>query len=176
MKRQEKQEKIQELLDKIKNNSGIILTEYKGLNVDEISDLRSKLYPLNYEYRVVKNTLIKRALGSAGLEEFSQMFKGANAIAIGVGDPVSSSKVIVEFLKEHSKLKLKGGLLNNKILNSEQIKFLATLPSREVLLGQVASTLKSPIVNLVFVLKQIMGSLVYVLEAIKKQKEASNKI
>ncbi len=170
MGRKEKELAVQELSEKIKNNNGIILTEYHGLTVAEVSELRAKLRPHRCEYKVVKNTLTKKALKDAGLEEFNSYFVGPTAIAIENGDPVSAAKVLVDFSKDHAKLKLKAGFLGKKVLSVEEVKSLASLPSREVLIAKALGAMQSPITGLVNVLQGTIRNLVYVLEAIRKQK------
>ncbi|MCB4792220.1 MAG: 50S ribosomal protein L10 [Elusimicrobia bacterium] len=171
MARKEKEILVKDLGEKFKNNNGIVLTEYQGLNVLEINELRNKLRPAKCDYKVVKNTLTKKALKDLGLEEFSNLFIGPTAIAIERGDPVEATKVLVNFSKDHKNLKLKAGMLGNKILTPEQIKSLANLPSRLALLAQVIGTIQSPISGLVNALNGVILNLVNVLDQIKKQKE-----
>ena len=172
MSRKEKELIVDDLSDKIKSTKGIVLTDYQGLTVAEISELRAKLRPLKCEYKVVKNTLSKLALKKAGITEFEKHLKGPTAVAIEKGDPVSISKVLVDFSKEHNKLKLKAGLLGGKILSIDDIKALAILPSREVLIAKLLGTMNAPITSFVRVLNAVPSSLVYVLEAIRKQKDS----
>jgi large subunit ribosomal protein L10 len=125
---------------------------------------------LKCEYKVVKNTLSKIALKEAGLEEFAKHFEGPTAIAFENGDTVGPAKVLIDYSKEHAKLKVKAGLLGTKILSFNEIKSLASLPSREVLIGKMLGTLKAPMYNLVNVLQAVPRNMVYVLEAIRKQR------
>jgi large subunit ribosomal protein L10 len=173
MPRKEKELIVDDLSDKIKNTNGVVLTDYQGLTVAEISELRAKLRPLKCEYKVIKNTLSRLALKKAGISDFEKYFKGPTAVAIEKGDPVSVSKVLIDFSKEHSKLKLKAGLLGSKVLTLEDIRSLASLPSREALIAKLLGTMNAPITNFVGVLAAVPRSLVYVLEAIRKQKEAT---
>lgn len=172
MPNKEKETLVQDLTEKIKKNSGLVLTEYQGLTVAEISELRAKLRPVKCEYKVIKNTLSKLALKNAGIESFAAHFTGPTAVAIENGDPVSTAKVLLDFSKEHSKLKLKAGLLGDKLLSSEDLKALANLPSREVLLAKLLGTMQAPITGLVSVLSETTRNFVYVLEAIRKKQEA----
>lgn len=171
MATKEKELTVQMLSGKFKSNSCVLLTEYRGLTVAEISELRAKLRPAKCEYKVVKNTLTKRALKDLKLESFSDFFDGPTAVAIDQGDPVQAAKILVDFAKEHTKLKLKAGLLGDKVLTEKDIKSLASLPSREVLIGTLVWLMKSPVQNLVYVINGNTQKLVYVLDAIKKQKE-----
>lgn len=171
MPKKEKVEIVESLTEKIKENNGMILTEYQGLTVAEISDLRAKLRPLKCEYKVIKNTLTRRAMESAGLSEFSKYLEGPTAIAIENGDPVGAAKVLLDFSKEHAKLKLKAGMLGKKILSQQEVRALASLPSREVLIAKTVGALKAPLYGLVNVLQGTIRNFVYTLEAINKQKQ-----
>jgi large subunit ribosomal protein L10 len=102
MPNKEKETLVQDLTEKIKKNNGMVLTEYQGLTVAEISELRAKLRPVKCEYKVIKNTLSKIALKNAGLESFAKYFSGPTAVAIENGDPVSAAKVLIDFSKEHN--------------------------------------------------------------------------
>jgi len=166
-----KEAAVQTLSDKIKSNSSVLLTEYHGLTVAEITELRSKLRPAKCEYKVVKNTLSKKALKGLKLDSFGDLFTGPSALALNQGDPVLAAKILVDFSKEHAKLKLKAGLLGTKLLSEKEVRALASLPPRDVLLGQLLRTLNGPIQNFVNVLQANPRGLVTVLDAIRKQKE-----
>jgi large subunit ribosomal protein L10 len=170
MAKKEKEALVEELTAKLKENSGVVLTEYQGMTVAEISELRAKLRPLKCEYAVVKNTLSKIALKNAGLESFAGLFTGPTAIAIEKGDPVAPAKVILDFTKDHAKLKIKAGLLGKKVLSPAEVKALAALPTKEVLIGKLLGVLQSPMYGFVNVLQGNIRSLAYVLEAIKNQR------
>lgn len=172
MVKKEKEIKVEELTDKIKKNSGLVLTEYQGLTVAEISELRSQLRNIKCEYTVVKNTLSRIALKNAGLEDFAKYFEGPTAIAIENGDPVAPAKVLVNFAKTHTKLKIKAGVIENKVITLNDIKVLSELPSKEVLIAKLLGTLQAPITGLVNVLAANLRSIVNVLDAIKKQKDS----
>ena len=173
MPRKEKEVIVSDLSDSLKSMSGVVVTDYQGLTVAEISELRAKLRPLKCDFKVLKNTLCRLALKDAGIEGFEEHFKGPTALAIEKGDPVSVSKVLTDFSKDHAKLKIKAGLLGKKLLTPSEIKSLAGLPSREALIGQLLGTMNAPITSFVRVLNAVPSSLVYALEAIRKQKEAA---
>jgi large subunit ribosomal protein L10 len=170
MATKEKEMLVGELTEKLKNNQGVVLTEYQGLTVAEISELRAKLRAQKCEYKVIKNTLSKIALKNAGFEEFSKMFEGPTAVAIQNGDPVTSAKVLVDFSKDHAKLKIMAGLLGNKILAAAEVKALAALPSRNVLIAKMLGSMNAPITGLVNVMQANIRNIVYVLDAVRKQK------
>ncbi len=171
MVNKEKEILVQGLTEKIKKNNGMVLTQYQGLTVAEISELRSQLRNLKCEYTVVKNTLGKIAAKNAGLEQFSEYFDGPTAIAIENGDIAAPARVIVNFAKSHSKLKITAGVLEKKIISEKDIKALAELPSKEVLLSVLLGTMKAPITNFVNVLQANIRNIVNVLDAIRKQKK-----
>ncbi|MGA2089873.1 MAG: 50S ribosomal protein L10 [Endomicrobiales bacterium] len=168
MPKPEKEQLVQELTEKMKHNNGVIVTQYQGMTVAELSELRAKLRAHKCEYTVVKNTLGSIALKNAGLESFAQFFEGPTAIAIENGDPVAPAKVILDFTKEHAKLKIKAGLMGTKMLSSDDVKALAALPSREVLLSRMLGSLQSPISGFVNVLQGTIRKFVYVLDAVQK--------
>lgn len=169
MPKPQKEQLVKELSEKMRNNTGVIVTQYQGMTVAELSELRAKLRTHKCEYTVVKNTLGSIALKNAGLESFAQYFEGPTAVAIENGDPVSSAKVILDFAKEHTKLHIKAGLLGGKVLLAGDIKALAALPSREVLLAKMLGAMQSPIAGLAHVLQGTIRNFVYVLAAIEKQ-------
>jgi len=173
MPRKEKELIVSSLSDTMKTMSGVVVTDYQGLTVAEISELRAKLRPLKCEFKVLKNTLSRIALKDAGIEGFEKHFNGPTALAIEKGDVVSVSKVLIDFSKDHAKLKLKAGLLGKKVLTPADIKSLAGLPSKEVLVAKLLGTMNAPVTNFVRVLNAVPNSLVYVLEAVRKQKEAA---
>ena len=149
----------------------LIVTEYKGLNVEEISELRSNLRKAGYSYQVIKNRLMKLAFSKSELEGIRELFRGPVAIAYGDGELTSVAKVIKDFCKEHGNLKVTGGLIGGEIVNDDQIKSIANLPPREVILAQLGQTMLGPITGLVNVLQGTIRQFVYVLEAIRKKEE-----
>jgi len=172
MARKEKEQIVDQLTAKLKSNNGVVLTEYQGLTVAEIIELRNKLRPYKCEYRVVKNTLTKRALKEVGLEDFSKYFSGPTALAIEQGDPVETAKILFDFSKDHKKFKLKSGLMGKKVLSVNDLQRLSELPPRNVLLAQLLGTMNSPLTGLMTVLQGNTRKLMNVLAAIEKQKEA----
>jgi len=167
-------ETVKALEEKFKNTPNLMLTTYRGLSTPELNTLREKLAPLNSEYSVVKNTLTSIALKNIGLEEFAKYFTGPTALAFQKGDPAALSKTLVEFAKTNEKLKIVAGYLDGKILTDKQIKILATLPSREVLITKIAILLNSPLQKLAVVLNAPLQKLAGVLKALEiaKAKES----
>lgn len=171
MPRPEKVAVVQELADKMTRGQGIVLTDFRGLTVKEMTELRAQLRKAGVEFRVVKNTLTLLAARQAQIEGLEPVLEGPTAIAVSYDDPVAPAKLLSEFAKKHEALQIKGGILNGRAISVDEVKALASLPSREELIAKVLGGLKSPITGLVYVLHGTLASLVYALEAIRKQKE-----
>ncbi len=167
----EKKEIVSKLHERFSKSGVVILTEYKGLNVAKMSDLRQKLRQSGADYQVSKNSLLARASENTGVECIKDYFKGPSAVAIGYQDPVSAAKVITEFAKENEKLVIRAGALNGKILTPDAIKALSSLPSREALLSQLLSVMNGVPTAFVRVLSGVPVKLLNALNAIKEQKE-----
>jgi len=168
-----KQQITEDLHDRFARSAIIVVTDYNGLDVASINDLRRKLREANIEYQVVKNTLLVRAAEDTEAALIKDYFKGPSAVAISYEDPVAPAKVLTQFAKDNNKLEIKVGVLNGKVLDAQSIKALASLPSREVLLAQLLSTLNAVPTSFVRVLAEVPRSLLNVLTAIKDQKEAA---
>jgi large subunit ribosomal protein L10 len=165
------QEAVKNLAGKFKNMKGMILTEYHGLTVEEISELRSKLRSFDSEYVVVKNTLSERALKEAGIDA-GKNFSGSTALVIENGDLVSPAKAIMDFAKTHVKLKIRAGYLEGKFVNAAVIEQLSSLPSKEVLIAKMLGSMNAPITGFVNVLAANIRGIVTVLDAIAKKQAA----
>jgi large subunit ribosomal protein L10 len=173
LKLEAKQQIAEDLHDKFAKSAITVLTDYKGLDVAAINDLRRKLRESNIEYQVVKNTLLVRAAEETEVALIKDHFKGPSAVAISYDDPVAPAKVLTQFAKDNGKLEIKVGVLNGKVLDAQAIKALALLPSREVMLAKFLGTLNAVPTSFVRVLAEIPRSLLNVLTAIKDQKEAA---
>jgi len=173
LKLEAKQQIAEDLHDKFAKSAITVLTDYKGLDVAAINDLRRKLRESNIEYRVVKNTLLVRASEETEVALIKDHFKGPSAVAISYDDPVAPAKVLTQFAKDNGKLEIKVGVLNGKVLDAQAIMALALLPSREVMLAKFLGTLNAVPTSFVRVLAEIPRSLLNVLTAIKDQKEAA---
>jgi len=168
-----KQKITEDLHDRFARSAIIVVTDYKGLDVESMNDLRRKLRESNIEYQVVKNTLLVRAAEDTEVALIKDYFKGPSAVAISYDDPVAPAKVLTQFAKDNGKLEIKVGVLNGKVLDAQAIKALAILPSREVMLAHFLSALNAVPTSFVRALAEIPRSLVNVLTAIKDQKEAA---
>lgn len=170
MARPEKEAVVNEVVESLNSAKSVVVTDYKGLDVASVTELRKQLREAGVEYKVVKNTLARIAAKKAECEELNELFVGPTAIAFGIEDAVSPAKVLVDFAKEHDELEIKGGALNGELISLDKVKSLAEIPPREVLLAQVLAGMKSPISGLVNVLQGNLRGLVQVLNQIKEQK------
>ncbi len=170
MARPEKEAAVSEIQEKLQKSKAVVLADYRGLNVQEVTELRKKLREAGVEYKVAKNTLTSRAAKAVNIEGLDEYLSGPTALAFGYGDAVTPAKILSTFAKDHKKLEIKGGVLEGKVIDFRMVKTLADLPSREALLGQVAGLMQAPMRGLVTVLSGPARNLVYALEAIRKQK------
>jgi len=173
LKLDEKQKITEGLHTRFSKSAIVILTDYKGLDVAAISQLRRELRKENVEYQVVKNTLLIRAAEETDVAVIKDHFKGPSAVALSYDDPVAPAKVLTKFAADNAKLEIKIGVMNGKVLDFSEIKALAMLPSREVLLSQLLSVLNGVPTSFVRVLAEVPRSFLNVLTAIKDQKEAA---
>lgn len=169
---EEKQKIVKELEQKLRNATLVVFTDYRGINVEEMTALREKLRVPGVEYRVVKNTLTEFALQNTGYAEVIEKLEGPNAVVFSQDDPVGPAKTLYEFIKQYKKLEVKVGIVEGQVVSAEKIKNLADLPPREVLLAQVVGTMQAPITSLVYVLNANLTGLARVLDAIREQKAA----
>lgn len=172
----ESREKKTQIIDKLQEtfskSSISILTDYRGLTTSEMTNLRRRLQESGSEYKVVKNTLARFAAERAGKGSLVSPFEGPIAIAFGFGDITTPVKVLTGYMRESaSSLSIKGGFLGDRLLTSEEVITLSTLPSREVLLARVLGQMKSPIAGLLSCLVSPIRGVMAVLQARIKQLE-----
>jgi large subunit ribosomal protein L10 len=168
-----KQESVAELTEKFSRARAAVVTDYRGLTVAELETLRGKLREAGVDYLVVKNTLARKAAAAAGIEDFSPVLVGPVGLAIGYDDPITAARIVHDFFKETKKLPTVAGFVEQRLLNADEMKTLATLPSREVLLGQIAGTLMSPLNSLAAHLNSPMQDLAATLDAYAKSLPAA---
>jgi large subunit ribosomal protein L10 len=173
VKLKSKKEIVTKLADRFAQAKLVVLTDYKGLNVAAMNELRAKLKEAGVEYQVVKNTLLRRAAEGTAVAEISDSFIGPSAIALSLEDPVAPAKVLVDFSKANEKLEIKIGVMEGKILDAGAIKALSSLPSQEVLLAKLLSVMIAVPTGMVTVLNEIPAKFVRALAAIRDQKEAA---
>jgi large subunit ribosomal protein L10 len=172
LKKENKKLIAENLKERFSKSKVVIVTDYKGLDVMAINALRRKLREADIDYQVAKNTLLIRASEGTDVAVIKDYFVGPSAIAISYDDPVAPAKVLTDFAKENKKLEIKAGVIGEKMLDVADIKSLAALPSRDVLLGQVLSAMNGVSTAFVRVLNGVTGNFLNVLTAIKDQKEA----
>jgi large subunit ribosomal protein L10 len=173
LKREDKKKIAAAIHDCFEKSKVVILTDYKGLDVSAMNDLRRKLRAADVEYKVVKNTLIARAADGTDAELIKEHFKGPSALALSYEDPVAPAQVLVDFAKNNKVFEIKIGVMDGKVIDANEIRALSTLPSREVLLGQVLSAMNGVPTSLVRALNNVTVNLLNVLQAIGDQKEAA---
>ena len=173
MNLEEKKRITQDLNERFSKAAVVIVTDYKGLDVDAINDLRRKLRKEEVEYQVVKNSLLVRASEETDVALIKETFKGPSAVALSYSDPIAPAKVLTAFAKDHDVFEIKVGVMDGKILDANKIKALAALPSREVLLGTFVSVLNNVPTGFVRTIAEIPRRLLNVLQAVKDQKEAA---
>jgi large subunit ribosomal protein L10 len=171
--RTEKEKIVADLHDNFKKSKVVILTDYKGLDVSAISKLRRKLREVDVEYKVVKNTLITIASEDTDAALIKDYFKGPSALALSYDDPVAPAKVLVDFAKENDKLEIQVGVMEGRVISLNEIKALSSLPSREILLGQLLSAMNGVATAFVRVLNGMPVKLLNVMQAIRDQKESA---
>lgn len=176
--RPEKETAVAELREKLGRAKSVVLVNNKGLTVAQATKLRKKAREAGVEYRVAKNTLMRiAAQGSelSGMEDLFPLLEGPTAFAFGYDDAVSPAKVLADFIKEGklTTLEIKGGWLDGRALNTADIKALAELPSRDVLLGRVLGGMQGPMYGFAGALAAVLRQFAYAVEALREQREAA---
>ncbi|HEV2216106.1 MAG TPA: 50S ribosomal protein L10 [Candidatus Dormibacteraeota bacterium] len=173
-RKEQKAEQVEEIAERLKRAKVAVLTDYRGLTVSQLQDLRTRLRGGEVEYRVVKNTLARRAAEAAGMPALQSELKGPVAIAFGYDDLGVPARLINEFVRAtRLKLEVVGGLVEGRVFSPAQVKQLADLPSRESLIAQLLGTLQSPVGQLVGIMQTPVQQLVGLLNAYKERLEAA---
>jgi len=152
---QAKEQIVQELTEKFKDSQATVLVDYRGLNVAEVTALRKELRDNNIDYKVYKNTMTRRAVANAELEELTDSLVGPTAVAFSKDDVVAPAKILHEFSKKHEALEIKGGVIEGRVATLDEIKELSTLPDYDGLVSMLLSVLQAPIRNLAYVTKAV---------------------
>jgi len=166
MARPEKVAKVEEIKAKFLQSQFVFLTDFTGLTVEEINQLRQRLRGKGAEYRVLKNTLTLLAIKDTDYQPVGELLVGPVAAVFASEDPVAVSKELLAFAAEKPKLRIKGGYMEGKVLSADEVRAIATLPSREVLLARVTGAFKGPLYGLHSVLSGPYRKLVYALRAV----------
>ena len=170
-KLQAKQAAVADVVDKMKRAQSVIVLDYRGLTVAEVSDLRSKFREAGVEYKVIKNNMLKRAAEELNIEGVDDYFKGPTAVAFGFEDPVAPAKILCKFVKDVNKTEIKGGILDGKAMDAGKIESLSKLPSKEELIAKMMGSLNAPITNFALALQAIPRGLACALKAVAEQKQ-----
>lgn len=155
---EEKKKVVAELVEKLKAAQAGVLVDYRGLTVEEDTNLRAKLREAGVEYKVVKNTLTRFAAKEVGYDELDEMLNGPTSLAISETDPVAPAKIIAEFAKSNDKIEIKAGFLDGKVITIDEVKTLADTPSREVLIAKIMGSMNAPISKLVRTLQALVDN------------------
>ncbi|MGE7113192.1 50S ribosomal protein L10 [Lysinibacillus sp. NPDC047702] len=150
-----KQVQVQEITEKFQNAASVVVVDYRGLNVAQVTELRKQLREAGVEFKVYKNTLTRRATEAAGLEGINDVLVGPNAIAFSNEDVIAPAKIINEFAKKNDALEIKAGIIEGTVSSVEDVKALAELPSREGLLSMLLSVLQAPVRNFALATKAV---------------------
>ena len=151
----QKEKEVNELADKLKKAKMVLLTDYRGINVADVTKLRADLRHTAVEYKVIKNNIIRRALEVNGESGLNELLEGPTAIVYGTGDYLEPAKIIYNFSKDNDFYKIKGGIIDGKVMTAEEIITLAKLPSRQELLGMLAGALLGNISKLAVGLNEV---------------------
>jgi large subunit ribosomal protein L10 len=168
-----KRETVAALTEEARSASTMIISEYRGLKVSELADVRRTLRKQNISYRVVKNRLMKIAARGAGKEPLVVLLEGPTAVAFGSGSETATARAVIDALRPYRMVKIKGGLVGDRaVIDADGVTILSQLPGREMLLGQLAGTLSAPMSQLVGVLSAPMRELAAALNAVAAQQRA----
>lgn len=151
----QKEEVVKSLAEKMKNSKIILLIDYRGINVSDVTKLRANLRDTKAEYKVIKNNIIKRALDSNGESGLDDLLEGPTALVMSEGDYLEPLKAIYAYAKENEFYKIKGGIIDGKVMTTEELITLAKLPSRQELLGMLAGALLGNISKVAVALDQV---------------------
>lgn len=174
MPQPEKIKRVETITESLSNANGVFLTDFTGLSVEEMTQLRREFRKADVSYLVVKNTLAKRSCEQIGLDQMIPFLNGPTGFAIAHGDPVAPVRIISDFLKSHKekgKPEIRGAIVEGQMLDAADAEAIKNIPSREYLLAQVVSGIAAPLTSFVGGLQAMLSKLVYTLDAIKDKKE-----
>ncbi len=175
MPQPEKIKRVEEITEGLKAAKGVFLTDFSGLDVEEITQLRRNFRNADVSYMVVKNTLARRSCKEVGLDEMIPYLTGPTGLALANSDPVAPVRVIVDFIKQHKekgKPEIKGAVVEGQVLTAAEAESMKNIPPREVLIAQVVGGIAAPLTGLVGGLQGVIRKLVYTLDAVREKKES----
>ncbi|MHC5252695.1 50S ribosomal protein L10 [Listeria kieliensis] len=150
-----KKNNVEEITTKLTDSVSTIIVDYRGLNVAEVTELRKQLREAGVDFKVYKNTMVRRAVEAKGFEGLEEVLTGPNAIAFSNDDAVLPAKILNDFAKDHEALEIKAGIIEGKVSSVSDVKALATLPSREGLLSMLCNVLQAPVRNFALAAKAV---------------------
>lgn len=174
MSKTERQTTVEELAEQLRASPNLYVTDFSGLNVLRMTEFRRRLRAAGVRYVVVKNTLAQRALAANSVTELDQHLTGPTGLVLAGRDPVAAAKVLSDFAREFEKPTIKGGLVDGRAVTPDQVQRLASLPSREQLLGQLAGTMQAPLAQFAGVMNGMLYQMVGALEALRTQRSAAS--
>ncbi len=163
---------VDEITKRFKESKSVFLTDFTGLDVAQMTELRRAFKRAEVHYEVVKNTLARRSARAANYEAIVDYLDGVTALAFGISDPTAPAKVIRDFKRTSDKLQIKACLFEGMVIGPERIDEITDLPSREVLLGKVVGVLNAPVSKLAFSLNAVLTKVALAIDAVRKQKES----
>jgi len=161
---------VEQLVDVLNGAKSVVLADFIGLNVQEVSALRAKCRAAGVRYKVVKNTLAKRAIKEVGMQDLESFLEGPNAWATHDSDQVIAAKILSDFAKDNEKLEIRAGFMEGRMISSSEVVALSKLPSREVLLSQTLAALQSPLAGFAGVCSALLRGVVTVVDAYRKKR------
>lgn len=165
---------VSELAEKMKNASSGVLVDYKGITVENDTKLRSEMRKNNIDYSVIKNSLIRFAAKQVGYDALESVLEGTTALAISMTDPVAPAKLVAEYAKKDKNIyNIKAGFVDGRVISADEVKALADLPSKEVLIAKMLGSMQAPISGFVNVLNGNIRGLVCVLNAIAEKQQTA---
>ena len=150
-----KQQKVDAIAEQLKNSVSTIIVDYRGLSVAQVTELRQQLREAGLEYRVYKNTLVRRAAEAAGIEGLEEFLTGPNAIAFSNEEVVAPAKILADFAKQNEALEIKAGVIEGSVVSAEQVNTIGSLPSKDGLVSMLLSVLQAPVRNFAYAVKAV---------------------
>jgi large subunit ribosomal protein L10 len=174
MRKREKEAVVEELRGTLQEYDVILLSDFTGMNVETATEIRKRFHEASVTYRVVKNTLARRAFESAGLADLAGHLKGPNGLVLAKGDPIAAAQILVDFEKRNDTPKITTGWIEENVVTAAEIRRIASLPSRDQLLAQIAAGFQAPVSGLARLLHELTRKMVATLDAVAKQKGAES--
>jgi len=171
MQKHEKEANVEVLAKQLEGKGVILLSDFTGMDVAAATEIRRQFREASVEFRVVKNTLAKLAAEKAGMEVLGSHLTGPNALVMAESDPAAAAKILAEFEKKNKTPQIRMGIIDSNVVTAGQIREIATLPGREVLLGQIAAGIQAPVSAFARTLGEILRTFVSTLDEIRKTKE-----